>query len=257
MERRTFLAGISASAGLAAGCLATTDDDTGGLQEGTDDEDNDSNERTGCATSDTAPGNGTADYERCPHRIVRISDLPAPAETEALSAIEDGREEFEGEPVLPDVISIDEAYLLHENIYYSVDLTETEDDTQICLTEELPIFTESVVLENWMDTAVTVGIHIEHEETNEEFVEKTVELDVDEQVTLNDDVDFPYGTYEAEFDGDDRWEISWKLNWAYETGDDYPVQLDDHGVFLDPVARNSTFGPCSWDDDGDVSAGDY
>lgn len=262
MERRTFLTGISASAGLLAGCLASTDDDTRSLEEGTNDEDDDSDESDGCATGDPAAEDGTADYERCPHRIVRISDLPAAAETQALAAIEDGRDEFDGEPLLPDVISVDDAFLLHENSYYRVELTETENHTQICLTEELPIFAESVVLENWMDTAVTVDVHIEHEETNKELVTKTVDLDGDDHITLNDDVDFPYGTYEAEFDGDDlseegAWDISWELNWAYETDNDYPVQLDDHGVFVDPVARNSMFGPCSWDDDGDVSTGDY
>ncbi|TYT60449.1 hypothetical protein [Natrialba swarupiae] len=113
-----------------------------------------------------------------------------------------------------------------------------------------------------MDTDVTVHIRIEHEDTSDVLLEETVEFDVEEHVTLNDDVEFPYGEYQAEFDGDDlpeqdTWEIAWELDWAYETGDDYPVQLDDHGVFIDPVARNTSFGPCSWDGDGSVSSGDY
>lgn len=249
MERRMVLAGIATSAVLVEGCLGDDDEFT---------------ESSGCVTGGIANGNdaGAVEYERCPHRIVRVSDLPSPAEAEALAAIEDHENETDGGPYLPNVIAIDEAYLLHEDSYYAVELAEAENGARICLTETLPTFRESVTLENWMDTDVTVSVRIEHEETNEVLLEETVELDVDGHVTLNDEVDFPYGSYHAEFDGDglaeeDTWETSWKLNWAYETGDDYPVQLDGHGVFLDPVARNSSFGPCSWDDDDDVSTGHY
>ncbi|MCW8172435.1 hypothetical protein D8S78_07710 [Natrialba swarupiae] len=54
-----------------------------------------------------------------------------------------------------------------------------------------------------MDTDVTVHIRIEHEDTSDVLLEETVEFDVEEHVTLNDDVEFPYGEYQAEFDGDD------------------------------------------------------
>ena len=246
MKRRGLLAGVVASTVTVAGCLGDSDGDTDNSETRTNDESDDD----------------TVEYEQCPHRIVRVTDLPSPAKEEALAAIENDGAEFDDGPYLPDVIDINEAYLLHEDRYYAVELPDLENGRSIYLTEMLPVFAERVILENRMDTDVTVSLRIEREGTSDPLLEETVELDADEHVTLNDDVGFPYGDYHAEFDGDDlseqgTWEISWELDWAYETGDDYPIQLDDQGVFVDPVARNTSYGPCSWDEEGSVSSGDY
>ncbi len=129
------------------------------------------------------------------------------------------------------------------------------------LAEALPTFEESVTLENRMKDGVTIDVHVEHEETREVLVSETVELDPDETITLNDDVTFPYGTYHATVDGDDlaedgTWEITWELDQRFEAGYAYPLELDDHGIFEDPVDRDSSHGPCTWNDEGEVSTGD-
>lgn len=246
MKRRRFVAGVAASTVIVAGCLGDSNGETDDSQAGTSDE----------------SGDKPVEYDQCPHRIVRVSDLPSPAEAEALAAIENNQSEFDDGPHLPDVIDINEAYLLHEDSYYAVEIPDMENGRPIYLTEMLPVFADRVILENMLDTDITARLRIEHEGMNDVLLEETVEIDVDEHVTLNDDIGFPYGEYHAEFNGDDlseqaTWEISWELDWAYETGDDYPIQLDDQGVFIDPVARNTSYGPCSWDEDGSVSSGDY
>lgn len=242
MDRRMFLAGAVASTILSAGCLSAGEN--------------------GSSDSETNAESRAAAFEQCPHRIVRVSDLPSPAESEALEAINEQETQIDGDPYLPAVIDIDSAYLRYEDQYYAVEHTETDNGVQLALIETLPTFRESVVLENQTESAVAVDVQIEHKKTDELLVEKTVELSADEQATLNSDVTFPYGTYQAEFDveqlpDDGSWEPSWELNWAYETGDDYPLELDENGVFVDPTARNTNYGPCSWDDDGSVTSGDH
>ena len=274
MKRREILAGVTASAALVAGCLSEStnerDDSGNGSREndgdnGLNDDDGDAfgetvGEGTDCAADrgESEDENDDVEYERCQKRIVRVSDLPEPAACEALTAIEDGEYETEDELRLSSVIAVDEAFLKHDDRYYEVAVTTDESVTSVHLQEALPSFEESVILENYLDEPLTVDVRVEHEETDTVLVSDTVGLDTDDHVTLNADVEFPYGTYHAEIDGRDPsetvdWEISWELNYAFEVGHEYPLQLDEHGIFPDPAARNSTYGQCSWTDDGDVT----
>lgn len=253
MRRRTLLVGVSTATTLLAGCLGNG---SGNLSDPAADG---SASEGNCITSS---GVSEGEFEQCPHRIVRVTDLPSRAEGEATSALNDDQLDADGSLVLPDVIAIGETFLFDQGAYFAIDLTDREEEVELCLTERQPIFQNDVVLENHTKEPTTIELRIEHEVTDSVLIESSIELDEDDEVVLNDERDFPYGTYHAEVGGDElseggAWEITWELNWAHETGSAYPVQLDDHGLFVDPESRNSMFGPCTWDDDGDVDTGTY
>lgn len=251
MKRRDLLAGSTGLTVLVGGCLRGGDVGDTPAGEPSDD---DGSDRSGDeATDDVA-------YERCENRVVHVSRLPEPAQEETLAAISDDGYETDDDLLLPDVILIDDAYLEDDDVYYEPTVTDDGDTMLIDLSETLPTFEEEVTLENLTGEDRTVDISIEHEETDEVLLEETITLEVGESVTLSDDVEFPYGTYHGKIEGDDlaedgSWEITWELDPRFESGYDYPLELDDNGVFEDPVDRDSTDGPCVWDDDGTVNTG--
>ena len=249
MKRRSLLAGTAVAAVCVAGCLS--DDGEPGYDDG-----------RGDSGEDDGDGSGVdaVAYEQCENRIVRVSRLPEPAEQEALAALEDDGYETDGEPVLAEVIDVDEAYLEHDEVYYEVDIETDGDTTRVHLTTALPTFREDVVLENVTDDELTVDVRVEHEETDDVLLEETFTLAAGGSVTLTDEIEFSFGTYHATLDGDDlaedgTWEIEWELDQRFESGYAYPLQLDEHGVFEDPVDRDSSDGPCTWNEEGEVSTG--
>ncbi len=133
MKRRELLAGIALSTTALAGCLGGNGDGDGNPRE-SDDEDSDAETGDdGDIGDDGGDASDDVEYDRCENRIVRISNLPEPAETEALAAIENDVYETDDELLLAEVILVDDAYLRHDDRYYEVkivadgDLTSTHD----------------------------------------------------------------------------------------------------------------------------------
>lgn len=243
MKRRPILAALAGSVAWV-GCLgdATVRDDEAG------------DDGSGTSPSDGA----TLDthYERCENRIVRISQLPEEAASEAHAAIEEGSYESDDPPLLTAVIRMDEAYLLDDETYYRPATTTDDEATILTLEESLPAFQEPVTLENMLAEEVTFDLRIEHERSDDVVLEESMTLAPDERVTLTDEEPFPFGTYQATVEGEDLYaEVSWTLDQRYESGYAFPIELDDNGLFTDPVDRDSSYGPCSWGDDGTVSTG--
>lgn len=198
-------------------------------------------------------------YERCDNRIVRVSNLPEPARTEAETSIDHSHFETEDDPLLPELIRVDSAYLRHDETYYQVTVDERTSFTRIHLDESIPVFEESVTLENWIDDRITIEVEIHHEELDNIIFSEQLDLEPSERVTLNEEIAFPYGTYEATVVGESLpksgWQHTWELDQRFESGYAYPLELDDHGLFADPIDRDSSVGPCSWNEDGEVSTG--
>ena len=233
MKRRALLASIAVSTTVVAGCLSGDDDTT----DTTDDD-----------TTDTTA------YERCDNRIVLVSNLPDSAADEARTAIEHGVYETDGGLVLADVMRVEDAYLEDDGAYYRPTVSEENDVTALAATREWPTFERDVLLENATGDDVTADLHVEHEQTHETVLEAHLDLEPGEELSLNEDVAFPYGDYRAELTGEE-WalEDSWELNWHFEAGP-YPIDLTDDGLFEDPIDRASGETHCRWDE-GDVSTG--
>ncbi|WP_124191305.1 hypothetical protein [Natrarchaeobius oligotrophus] len=260
MKRRTLLGSVSVSVAPFAGCLSAIGTENGESDDGDDDS---ADEPAGDDDSADEPdGESTADvdYERCENRIVSVSNVPEPAADEATTAVDDGEYETDGELLLPEVIAVDDAYLSRDDEYYRAEIAENADATILRLTEAVPVFAEPVTLENVTDETVSVTLTVTREESDEVVLEEADDLEPADRIVLNEDVEFHYGTYRMEVDGDDlsedgTWDLTWELDQRFESGYEYPIELDDHGVFEDPVDRDSTHGPCSWTDDGEVRTG--
>ena len=248
MNRRTLLAGVSFSTVVVAGCIGgnavrgvTPTEDRG-------DADDDQ--------SDDEDTHAPVEYERCDNRIVRVHRLPDPAEEEATTAIEEGAYETDGDVLLAEVIHVEDVYLRHHGVYYEPTITEDGGITRVTVTETRPVFEESVTLENMLDAEVTIEIRVEHEETDELLVEETRVVEAGDTITFNDEDSFPYGSYHVTVTRNGRSDdVSFSLDQRFESGVAFPVELDENGLFVDPVDRDSSHGPCSWDETGEVSTG--
>lgn len=269
MKRRTLLTAVAMSSTGFAGCVGDSDEDIGEADEdgsnGATVEGDESDEnRTEPPDIESECGNVGPDevtYERCDNRIVRVIDLPERAECEARAVIDADQCGTADDLLLPSVINIESSYLRYEGMYYAVEVTEEEAPKTLCLTERRPTFQDAVTLENRRNDDVTVRVRIESEETDAAIFDSELEFDAGEVVRLDEEATFTYGVYHATLEGDDlpedgAWELTWELNYAFETGDGYPLELDDHGLFEDPVSRNHTYGPCTWDEEGQVTTGD-
>lgn len=243
MHRRTFLTGVVIGSISASGCLGNVDNPS-----------SDSGRNTG-GDDQSDP----VEFEQCENRIVQVDSLPPPIYEEATAALDDDVYETDDELLLSSVVKED-AYLHTGDEYYTIEIVDEEDTTVLALEESVPVFTEDVFLENQTNAAVEFELVIKRRNSGVTIVEATLTLDAGERVVLSDGVEFYYGKYRAEVDGeefpeDGSREVTWELNQDFETGYAYPIHIDENGIFIDPVDQDSSFGPCSWDETGDVSTG--
>ena len=172
MQRRTFLTGMGLSTVALAGCL---DMDDGGDVSGI-----------------------TVD-ERCDGYVV-VSSLPEPAHEEATAAIEAGTYESERELILPEVIVVDETFLVEEGAeddvrYYDLEVETDGDQTRLHAEETIPE-TEPVEVRNRERDELTIDIHLEYD--GETLLEETMTFESGEVVSLGEDLEYRYGSYRAE-----------------------------------------------------------
>lgn len=137
--------------------------------------------------------------EKCGNYIIHTHSLPGSAKDEVIAAIEDDHYETEEELLLPEVVDVNESYLLHreggERVYYKMSVETDGEATSLRAGETLPE-PDAVWVENTTEKGLTVDIHIEHE--GDLLVERTVDIGAHEDVELNENTEYEYGNYRVE-----------------------------------------------------------
>ncbi|MFC6729309.1 hypothetical protein ACFQDG_11715 [Natronoarchaeum mannanilyticum] len=234
MKRRGLLLGAGIVVSSLAGCLGNRSGET-----------NDSNNPENTTEEDNA-----ITYEQCPDMFVSLDDLPKPAKEEANTAIENGVYETDGELILNEVLSIEESYLLATGRYYNMTVTTDDGVTRLRSEEVVPKEATLPVIDNGMETDVTVDLRIEHEGSL--LLEDTITLRARSETALTDGNDYPYGQYRATLKIQTGGEVhEEEVTWS-ETSVEKPDQIVIHsdGVgWAGPDPRPDRDW-CSWNDEG-------
>lgn len=218
MNRRNLLAGAGLTLSAVAGCLSA--DDNGGIE-----------------------------YEQCTRSDVWVSDLPDTAEEEARSAIEDGEYETSDDPLLLDVIDVENTHLIADG-YYTIDV-ETDDDVTRLHGEETLREGSALRLSTSLED-VTLDIRIEHARNDllEDPVLVDEQLKLDGSEVVFDDANY-LGEYQFEFKigNSEVIEKTYELDHVQvgptiSISDDRDVDFYTHGDFDRMV--------CTWNEDGKV-----
>lgn len=212
---------------------------------------------SGCLGNLTGRGNGI-EYERCALPYVPIIDLPSPAKEEANGAIENEAYETDGKPVLSEVISIDESYLIEsrERGWRYYDMTVTTDDgvTRLHGEEIRPKETSLPTVENKMETDATVDIRVEFED--EVVFEDTLTFAARTETDLDEGTAYRYGHYEATLTistGTETREevVTWTNNHVHGTKG-IAISADDVRTIGTGWAGEIE---CEWNDEGKLVSG--
>jgi hypothetical protein len=174
-------------------------------------------------TSDQPSTPAPDEFDQCETLIIRIENLPDPAQEEAAVALEEGRYESDDELYLPHVMPLSESYLAEgeadDEEYYVATVDRGGATTTLEVEPTIPSWgAESLIVANDTDDRVTVEIRVDRRRDSEVVVEETLSIppDADVQTTPFDRV---FGTYGAEIRTD---RFSDRFEWE-ETEMQYPM----------------------------------
>lgn len=194
---------------------------------------------------------GEIEYEQCGKTNVVLSELPEDARAEARSAIEDGAYETSDEPLLPEVIDLEETHIQSDDTYWLVSETGEGETTRFEATEALPPV-EPLSMVNRDDIPLTISRRVVHE--RDDIFSDPVLIDDRQRleagyVTSALDVD-AIGEYTAEIviNGDVRTELSFERTRTT----DVEIIVTESGATteetdVEPRPRN-----CQWNDGGEL-----
>lgn len=206
------------------------------------------NTDTAGTNRDTTTEEEDIEYEQCPKSVIPVYQLPGPAEGEATTAIVEGVYETGDYLVLSEVLNLNEAAIIKDNIYYKMSVRKDSGVTRLHSEEIHPKINSPGSVQNEMDTDATVTLRLTWE--GESILQDTFEMAPRERFSLDDQAGFRYGSYRATLtistENETREEVvSWEYGYTRRG-----ATIDISADRVDVIQPHSDPPECRWNDDG-------